>query len=57
VSIGGTAAPVGFSGLTPNLAGLYQINATIGAGTPTGPQSLTISIGGATSAAVNTFIH
>jgi uncharacterized protein (TIGR03437 family) len=56
VSFGGKAASVGFSGLTPNFAGLYQINATIAAGTPTGSQSLTITVGGATSAAVTTFV-
>jgi uncharacterized protein (TIGR03437 family) len=57
VTIGGQAVSVLFSGLTPNLAGLYQINATIAAGTPTGSQPLTIMIGGATSSAVTTFIH
>jgi uncharacterized protein (TIGR03437 family) len=57
VKIGGTAAAVSFSGLSPNFAGLYQINATVGSGTPTGTQPLTITIGGVTSAAVNTFVH
>jgi uncharacterized protein (TIGR03437 family) len=35
-SIGGVAADVLFSGLTPGFVGLYQVNATVKAGTPTG---------------------
>ncbi len=35
-SIGGVAADVFFSGLTPGFVGLYQVNATVKAGTPTG---------------------
>jgi minor extracellular serine protease Vpr len=57
VSIGGKAATVNFSGLTPLFAGLYQINATVAAGTPTGSQPISISIGGATSNAPTTYIH
>ena len=36
VTIGGVDAPVFYSGLAPGFAGLYQINATVQAGTPTG---------------------
>jgi uncharacterized protein (TIGR03437 family) len=57
VTIGGTAATVSFSGLTPLFAGLYQINAAIGTGTPTGSQSMTITIGSATSNSATTYIH
>ncbi len=57
VKIGGTPAVVSFSGLTPVFAGLYQINAQVAAGTPTGPQSVTITIGGATSNSPTTYIR
>jgi adhesin/invasin len=36
VTIGGTAAQVAFSGLTPGYAGLYQVNAVVPAGITTG---------------------
>jgi adhesin/invasin len=36
VTIGGQAAQVAFSGLTPGYAGLYQINAVVPAGITTG---------------------
>lgn len=35
-TIGGQGAPVLFAGLTPGLVGLYQVNAQVPAGTPTG---------------------
>jgi uncharacterized protein (TIGR03437 family) len=35
---GGAKGTVTFSGLTPTLAGLYQVNATVPAGAPTGAQ-------------------
>lgn len=46
VTIGGSDAPVFFSGLAPGFVGLYQVNATIPANAPTGTQPLKISIGG-----------
>ena len=49
--IGGVPATVSFSGLAPYWVGLYQINASLPANTPTGSQDLIISIGGATSKA------
>jgi uncharacterized protein (TIGR03437 family) len=57
VSIGGTAASVLFSGLTPFLVGLYQINAQVAQGTPAGPQPISIAIGGATSNSATTYIQ
>ena len=42
VYIGGQAATVGYSGLAPGFAGLYQINVTVPAGATTGDNSLEI---------------
>jgi uncharacterized protein (TIGR03437 family) len=41
--VGGTAAPVGYSGLAPTLAGLYQLNITIPSGLTAGDNNLDIS--------------
>lgn len=49
--IGGQQATVLFSGLTPGLAGLYQINATIPSNLTAGNQPVTVSIGGVVSKA------
>ncbi|MES1260917.1 MAG: S8 family serine peptidase [Acidobacteriota bacterium] len=49
VTIGGQAAQVSFSGLTPGLPGLYQINVTVPPNIGTGNQPVTLSIGGATA--------
>jgi len=50
VNIGGQQAPVFFAGLTPGLAGLYQVNATVPTGITPGPQvPVTISVGGKSS--------
>lgn len=46
VTIGGVDAPVFYSGLAPGFAGLYQINATVQEGTPSGesvPLELTVN--------------
>ena len=51
VMIGGQQASVSFSGLTPTVAGLYQINVTIPSNLTAGPQPITVSIGGQTSGA------
>jgi uncharacterized protein (TIGR03437 family) len=37
VTIGGITAPVSFAGLSPNLAGLYQVNVTVPSGITPGP--------------------
>lgn len=47
VTIGGTAAPVLFSGLAPGFVGLYQVNALAPAGVGAGAAvPVTISLGG-----------
>jgi uncharacterized protein (TIGR03437 family) len=48
VTIGGVPANVGFSGLT--MAGLYQINLTVPAGTGSGDQALVATINGVQTA-------
>jgi uncharacterized protein (TIGR03437 family) len=46
VTIGGVAAPVAFSGLSPGLVGLWQLNVQIPASAPTGASvPLVISFG------------
>ncbi|MGH9719818.1 MAG: S8 family serine peptidase [Bryobacteraceae bacterium] len=49
VTLGGRPAQVLFSGLAPNLVGLYQINVVVPADTPTGIQPVVISINGVES--------
>jgi len=51
VTIGGQDAPVQFSGLTPGLPGLYQINVTVPANVPAGNQQIVVKIGNQTSKA------
>jgi trimeric autotransporter adhesin len=54
VTVGTQAANVIFAGLTPTLAGLYQINFYVPQGTGTGDQvPVMLASGGQTSAAVN----
>ncbi|MDP9170203.1 MAG: S8 family serine peptidase [Acidobacteriota bacterium] len=53
VTIGGQPAQVSFSGLTPGLPGLYQLNVTVPAGIAAGSQPVVVSIGGVTSKASN----
>jgi uncharacterized protein (TIGR03437 family) len=52
VLLNGVAVPVSFSGAAPRFPGLYQINAQIPAGAPTGAQNLVVSTGGLTSNSV-----
>jgi uncharacterized protein (TIGR03437 family) len=49
VSIGGRPASVGFSGLTPTLPGLYQLNVTVPSDLAPGTYPITVAIGGKTS--------
>jgi uncharacterized protein (TIGR03437 family) len=53
VTIGGRVANVGFSGLTPTLPGLYQLNVTVPADLGPGTYPVTVSIGGKTSRTTN----
>ena len=54
LTIGGKAAQVAFSGLTPGFAGLYQVNAVVPAGITTGDTvPVILSVAGQTSPAVN----
>jgi uncharacterized protein (TIGR03437 family) len=47
VTIGGApTAPLIFSGMTPGIVGLYQVNVSIPPDAPTGTQPLKVSIGG-----------
>jgi uncharacterized protein (TIGR03437 family) len=49
VTIGGTGAPVVFSGMAPGFVGAYQVNVTVPPGVRAGSASLIIAIGGQTS--------
>ena len=51
-TIGGVNAQVAASVLSPGYVGLYQVNVIVPAGTPTGSQSLRLSIGGVQSNSV-----
>ena len=51
VTIGGVPATVAFSGLTPTLSGLYQINVQVPSGIAAGNQPVVVSIGGVSSPA------
>jgi minor extracellular serine protease Vpr len=51
VTIGGQQASVAFSGLTPGLPGLYQVNVTVPANISAGSQPVSLTIGGATTKA------
>jgi uncharacterized protein (TIGR03437 family) len=57
VTIGGVAATWLWSGLTPTESGLYQINLSLAANTPTGTQPLVVSIGGVSSPPVNIVVQ
>lgn len=53
VQIGSLSATVQFSGLAPGFVGLYQVNFTVPPTTPSGTQSVVVSIGGAAGAAAS----
>ncbi len=56
-TVGGLPASVQFSGLSPGSVGLYQVNAVVPTGLSSGAQQVTISVAGATSKAVTTYIQ
>jgi minor extracellular serine protease Vpr len=57
VSIGGIQSPsIGFSGMTANYVGLYQINVTVPSDAPTGKQPLIVTIGGVSSKATDLYV-
>ncbi|MBI1785951.1 MAG: hypothetical protein HYR60_00090, partial [Acidobacteria bacterium] len=49
VTIGGAPAQVVYSGLASGYTGLYQVNVQVPADAPSGPQVLTLEIGGVRS--------
>jgi uncharacterized protein (TIGR03437 family) len=51
-SIGGSNAPVSFSGLAADFVGLYQVNVQVPTGLASGNQPLVLSVSGASSKAV-----
>lgn len=57
VTLGGKTPTIQFSGLSPNFAGLYQINMVVPAGITSGSQQISIAIGGQTSAGLPTFVQ
>ena len=52
VTVGGRSARVLFAGLTPDFASLYQVNAVVPAGTPSGAAELVVLIAGQASPVV-----
>ena len=57
VMIGGSNAPVSFSGLAPGFVGLYQINAQVPAGLKSGNQPVVITMGSTSSNSVLLPVH
>ncbi len=57
VTIGGRGGTVQFSGLTPTLPGLNQVNVVVPQDAPTGSQQVVVSIGGVSSPAVNLYVQ
>jgi uncharacterized protein (TIGR03437 family) len=49
VTIGGVAADISYSGLAPDYVGLYQINAVVPSGLPSGNQPVLITVNGVQS--------
>ena len=56
-TIAGQNAPVAFSGLAPGFVALGQVNLTVPAGAPSGPQDLVLTGGGSSSKAVKVQIR
>jgi uncharacterized protein (TIGR03437 family) len=51
VTIGGTTASASYGGVTPTIAGLYQVNVTIPAGIAPGNQPIILNVNGASTPA------
>jgi uncharacterized protein (TIGR03437 family) len=49
ITVGGTSANIAFSGLAPSLVGLYQINFTVPASTPSGSSDVIVTANGVAS--------
>jgi len=49
VTVGNASAQVAFSGLAPALVGLYQVNFTVPATTPSGANSVVLTANGVAS--------
>ena len=49
VTIGGTPIPASYAGVTPTIAGLYQVNVTIPSGIAPGNQSIVLNVNGAST--------
>ena len=57
VTVGGQPATVLFSGLTPGLPGLYQINITVPTNIGTGAQPVVVTVGGVSSKATSITVN
>jgi len=57
VNFGGTQVPAEFAGLAPLFAQLYQVNAVVPKGLPSGTATVTLSVAGQTSAPVTITIQ
>jgi uncharacterized protein (TIGR03437 family) len=57
ITIGGQPATVTFSGLAPQFADLYQVNATVPSGIGTGAQTVTCTIGGVSCQTVYLYVN
>jgi minor extracellular serine protease Vpr len=57
VTIGGAAAEVQFSGLAPNLPGMYLVRVTVPSGIGSGTQAVALRIDGVEAKSVNTVIR
>ncbi|HXJ42190.1 MAG TPA: hypothetical protein VNH18_23125, partial [Bryobacteraceae bacterium] len=57
VTVGGIQASVRFTGITPGIAGVTQINFTVPDGIPAGVQPVVISVGGVPAPPVNVTIQ
>lgn len=57
VTIGGSNAPVSFSGLAPSFVGLYQVNAEVPGGLKSGNQPVVIAMGSVSSNSVLLPVH